>query len=196
MREFRRAIDTDIEHTGRVLEGITLRWNRRYRVSDDNGATYYVEGWRQRAFEKGLRATGNTHEVRVDHRDVRVGRVSFAESSEGLVFTAIADDTPDGDAVLEYADAGRFRGVSLCYWGRRQQRAEDGTLWRTEAVPRELSLIDRGVPQYEDAGVMQRRALTLMVDADETAQAEAAQLAALLERSARNIAIDIDVLPQ
>src|SRR5262245_59852420 len=106
MREFRRSIDTDIDITGRVLEGIALRWDRKYRVSDD-GVNFYVEGWRRRAFEKGMRATGNVHEVRVDHHDVRVGRVSFNESSEGLIFTAIADDTPSGDAALAYADANK-----------------------------------------------------------------------------------------
>ena len=93
---------TEVEVTGRTIEGIALRWDHPYTVSDDNGATFYVEGWRLGAFERGLRATGNFHEVRVDHRDFRVGRTSFTETGEGLMFRAIADDTPGGDAALDY----------------------------------------------------------------------------------------------
>ena len=33
---------------------------------------------------KASRATGNFHEARVDHVDIRVGRVSFIEAERGL----------------------------------------------------------------------------------------------------------------
>lgn len=193
MRTFQRSIDSDIEATGRVLEGLTLRWDKRYRVSDDNGDSWYVEGWRRSAFERGLRSTGNVHELRVDHRDVRVGRVSFTESGEGLVFQALLDETPAGDAALEYQRADRFRGVSLRYDSDQQRRDAEGTLWRTRAYVRELSLVDTGTPQYDDARVLAQRAL-FIVDADAEAQAQAVEITELLERSARLLAVDLDQL--
>jgi Caudovirus prohead serine protease len=191
MREFQRSIDADIEATGRVLEGLTLRWDKRYRVSDDGGESWYVEGWRKRAFEKGLHSTGNVHELRVDHRDVRVGRVSFRESADGLVFQALLDETPAGDAALEYQRADRFRGVSLRYDSDQQRRGDDGTLWRTRAYVRELSLVDAGRPQYDDARVTATRAL-FIVDADAEAQARATEISELLARSSALLAVDLD----
>lgn len=191
MREFIRALPTEVAVTGRTIEGMVLRWNRSYRVSDDGGATFYVEGWRQHAFERGLRATGNVAEVRVDHNDARVGRTSFAETTEGLVFTAIADETPAGDAVLDYARADRFRGVSLRYESDQQTRDVHGIIWRTRGWPRELSLIDRLTPQYgDDARIIAVRALWVEEPTPEDL-AHAANVAALLERSTANLALTL-----
>lgn len=188
MKTFVRALPTEVDVIGRTIEGITLAWDREYRVSDDNGATFYVEGWRRGAFERGLKATGNFHEVRIDHRDVRIGRVAFNESAEGLPFIATADETPGGDMALEYARAGRFRGVSLSY-GSDQQRMRDGVVWRTRAVPRELSLIDNGTPQYgDDARIIAVRALWVE-EPTEDDRARAREVAALLARSRANLAL-------
>lgn len=191
MRTFTRALPTEVDVVGRTIEGMALRWNRTYRVSDDNGATFYLEGWRPGAFERGIKATGNFHEVRVDHRDVRVGRTSFAESVEGLAFTATADDTPGGDAALEYARAGRFTGVSLTYASDQQTRDDRGVVWRTRGVPRELSLIDRGRPQYgDDATIIAVRSLWVDEPTPEDLQ-RAADIAALLQRSTANLALTL-----
>lgn len=185
MKTFERALPTEIDVTGRTIEGMTLAWDREYRVSDDNGATFYLEGWRRGAFERGLKATGNFHEVRIDHHDVRVGRVAFHESTNGLPFTATCDETPSGDAVLEYARAGKFRGVSLSY-GSDQQRMTQGVVWRTRAVARELSLIDSGTPQYgDDARIIAVRSLWVD-EPTEDDRARALDIEALLTRSRTN----------
>lgn len=192
MREFVRALPTEVDVVGRTIEGMALRWDHPYTVSDDNGVTFYVEGWRRGAFERGLRATGNFHEVRVDHRDVRIGRVSFHESAEGLPFTAIADESPGGDAALDYAREGRFRGVSLRYESDQQKRDADGVVWRTRGMPRELSLIDNGRPQYgDDARIIAVRSLWVAEPTPEDAE-RARALEALLARSRANLARTID----
>jgi phage head maturation protease len=194
MREFTRALPTEVEVMGRTIEGITLRWNNAYRVSDDNGASFYLEGWRPGAFERGIKATGNVHEVRIDHRDVRVGRVAFHESAEGLPFTAIVDETPEGDATLDYARAGRFRGVSLRYASDQQRRDAEGVIWRTRGVPRELSLIDNGRPQYgDDARIIAVRSMWVEEPSPEDLQ-RARDLEALLARSRANLARELPPL--
>jgi len=195
MREFERALPVDVEVTGRVVEGIALRWDRPYRVSDDGGETFYNEGWRRRAFERGLRATGNFHEVRIDHRDTRVGRASFAESAEGLPFTATMDETPGGDRAIEYARAGKFGGVSLRFESDRQEfDQEHRTVWRTRAVARELSFVDQGVPQYADASITRVRAVLWVAEADPEVLHLAADVADLLARSQRNLGAELPPL--
>jgi hypothetical protein len=191
MKTFVRALPVEVDVMGRVIEGIALHWDRAYRVSDDEGRTFYLEGWRQGAFERGIKATGNVHEVRVDHHDVRVGRTSFRESAEGLPFTAVMDETDSGEAALEYARAGRFRGVSLRYESDAQRADREGVVWRTRGVPRELSLIDNLKPQYgDDARIIAVRGLWVADPTDEE-RARALNLAALLERSAANLAREV-----
>jgi len=191
MREFTRALPTEVEVLGRTIEGMTLHWDRAYTVSDDNGTTFYLEGWRPGAFTKGLRATGNVHEVRIDHRDVRVGRVAFHESVEGLPFTATIDETPEGDAALEHARAGHFHGVSLRYASDQQRRDAEGVMWRLRGVARELSLIDNGRPQYgPDARIIAVRALWVSEPTDEERE-HARAVEALLARSAANLAREL-----
>lgn len=151
MHEFNRSLPADdFAVSGRTIEGLTLRWDKPYRVSDDEGRNFYLEGWRRSAFVRGLEATGNVHELRLDHEDVRLGRVAFHEADQGLGFTAVIDGTEAGDDALDHARAGRFRGVSLRYSSNRQ-RKEGGVLWRLRAIARELSLVTVGRPQYEDA---------------------------------------------
>lgn len=191
MREFVRALPVDVEVTGRIVEGIALRWDHPYRVSDDNGATFYAEGWRAGAFARGLQAMGNFHEVRVDHHDVRTGRCTFHETDEGLPFVAVLDETPEGDAALEYARAGRFRGVSLRYQSDSQRLGADGVVWRTRGWPRELSFIDGLRPQYgNDAVITGVRGIDDGVVSDDDL-ARTTALAALLDRSTRNLAIEL-----
>lgn len=200
-RDFVRALPTTVEVLGRTIEGLALSWNRAYRVSDDGGATFYAEGWRPHAFEDGLAATGNIHEVRVDHQDLRVGRVAFSESERGLVFQATADETPMGDGALEKARAGRFRGVSLRYTSDKQHADADGVVWRRRGVARELSLIETIRPQYEDAGITAVRGEVMLARAldelpgEAEAMAERASAWAELQARARvNLARDVSML--
>lgn len=151
MIELRRSMPTEFAVTGRTLEGLALRWDTPYRVSDDRGRTFYDEGWRRRALVESLAEMGNTFELRVDHADVRLGLVSFAESDEGLAFRSTVDGHELGDAALAEVVTGRTRGVSILYHPLRQKRDRDGVLWRLRARLRELSLTDN--PQYHDAMV-------------------------------------------
>lgn len=199
MKEFSRALPAHVEVLGRTIEGLALSWNRPYRVSDDGGKNFYTEGWRPGAFRRGLEATGNTHELRVDHQDIRVGRVEFSEAEAGLVFTATADTTPTGDRAVEKAKDGRFRDVSLRYTSNDQRHA-GGVIWRTSAVARELSLIETIVPQYDDARIESvRGTITLARALDEPAElaeleAKAMAWEALRDRGRRNLARDIRTL--
>lgn len=187
MREFQRALPSEVEVMGRTIEGLALRWNRAYRVSDDQGATYYAEGWRSRAFETDLAKSRNIFELRVDHRDQRLGLTSFHESEDGLVFVAALDDTPAGEVALEKARADRFRGVSLRYGSDKQLPMKDGIVWRTRGVVRELSLIETIRPQYEDAGIVAMRATD--DDVDELV-ARSVAFTQERERAAKLLAID------
>jgi HK97 family phage prohead protease len=203
MQTFRRSLAVGpLEVTGRVLEGIALRWNRAYRVSDDR-RRWYSEGWRPGAFTRGLAATGNVHEARLDHRDIRVGRVTFAEGEHGLGFTATADETPGGDLLLALNDQRKLRGVSLTFASDRQQ-TDDGVVWRTRATARELSFLERTRPQYDDAVITSRRgdlddalddALDQLsvYDSLENEQRRK-QVERLLARSAANLTIDVTSL--
>lgn len=199
MKEFSRALPAHVEVLGRTIEGLALSWNRPYRVSDDGGATFYAEGWRPGSFARGIEATGNTHELRIDHQDVRVGRVSFSEQEAGLVFTATADNTPAGDRAVEKAKDGRYRGVSIRY-GSSDQRHANGVIWRTAAVARELSLIETIRPQYDDARIESVRGTIMLAraldepDELEALEAKAAAWAELRERGRRNLARDIRTL--
>jgi len=148
-----------LEAVGRVIEGTALSYDRAYRVSDDGGRSFYHEGWRPGAFTEGLAATGNLHELRLGHEDVRAGRVAFADSARALGFAATVDDGPLGDAALEHVDRGDVVAVSLRFESDRQ-RTVDGVVWRTRARPRELSLVlDGQRGQYDDALITARRSL-------------------------------------
>jgi phage head maturation protease len=187
VRTFERALPIALESTGRVVEGVALTYDRAYRVSDDGGRTFYHEGWRPGAFTDGLRATGNVHELRLGHEDVRAGRVAFADSARSMAFAATLDEGPLGDAALEHIDAGHVRAVSLRFESDRQV-TRDGIVWRLRARPRELSLVlDNQRGQYDDALITARRAL----EADDADLAElsarAARAAALAARTARNL---------
>ena len=120
------------------------------------------------------------------------------------MFTATADETPAGDALLAHADSHRVRGVSLTYSSDRQDRLS-GVVWRKRAFARELSFIIHGSPQYTDAGITARRDANgtledaadeelIAVDATEEMKHAALEVEALLERSARLAAIDVFTL--
>lgn len=177
--EFVRSLPADgIAVTGRTIEGNVLTYERPYRVSDDGGATFYREGWRAGALNDGIEHTSNTHEVRIDHRDMRLGLVSLHPHERGVRFRAVADATPEGEAAVAAAEAGLFRGVSLRFISRRQRRSADGVIWRIRATPRELSLVMDGRPQYDDAGIDKVRA----TNGAREAIAQARQLRAWYDR--------------
>jgi phage head maturation protease len=188
MRDFVRSLDvTDVSTVGRTVEGVALSWDRAYRVSDDNGRSYYLEGWRAGAFTQGLRDTGNVFELRFDHVDQRAGRVAFSENARTLDFTATVDDGPIGDAVLAHVDAGEIERVSLRYLSDRQS-TRDGIVWRLRARPRELSLVVGTKAQYDDAVITARRAIEVDPADLVAAAGRAERTAALLARSAEIVA--------
>jgi phage head maturation protease len=174
MQEFTRTVQ-EVETVGRIVEGTALTFDRAYRVSDDAGRTFYLEGWKTGAFTEGLHAMRNTFELRVDHHDERAGTVTFTEGRRTLDFTATTDETPIGDAVLALIDAGRLGSVSLRFSSDRQKE-RDGVVWRLRGRPRELSVAMGHRAQYDDALVTGRRAL-------EADPAELAAAAAAAERT-------------
>lgn len=155
MLELRRDLSVeDVE--GRTLVGRALSYDRPYRVSDDGGQNYYDEGWRAGAVAQSMAAARNVFELRALHRDVRVGLVSFEDSTSDLRFRATIDGSEDGDALLAEVEANGLPGVSLGF-RPRSQRPEHGVLWRLRAVVRELSVTDAA--QYPDASVFALRGL-------------------------------------
>lgn len=175
--QFVRAIE-DASRIGRTVEGVALTWDREYRVSDDDGRTFYLEGFRRGVFAKGIAARRNVFECRLDHADERVGTVKFAETSRGLDFAATVDDDDFGNAVLEHVDRGEISRVSLRYSSRHQDRVR-GVVWRKDVTPRELSIVIGAKAQFDDAVIEARRAMV----------ADPAQLAATAERAARSSAL-------
>jgi phage head maturation protease len=188
MRTFLRALPIALETVGRVIEGTALTYDRAYRVSDDGGRTFYHEGWRPGAFVEGLRATGNVHELRLGHDDVRAGRVAFADTARALTFAATVDEGPLGDAALEHVDRGDVTAVSLRFESDRQTNL-DGVVWRLRARPRELSLVlDGQRGQYDDAVISGRRTMVEADDGEVAAlAARAARAAALAARTQQNL---------
>lgn len=149
----RSVIVTDMEVTGRTLEGQALRWDTLYRVSDD-GRRFYQEGFRRGAFVESV-AKRSWFELRPEHEDTRIGHVEFHEATAGLVFTATMEPGDRGDDELELVRAGRRSGVSIRYTPVASERGAP-PWWRTKVELRELSLTAR--PQYgPDAKVLAMR---------------------------------------
>lgn len=172
---FIRAIE-DASRIGRTVEGVALTWDRQYRVSDDDGRSFYLEGFKRGVFAKGITARRNVFELRLDHVDERVGTVKFAESARGLDFAATVDDDDFGNAVLEHVDRGDISRVSLRYSSRHQDRVR-GVVWRRDVVPRELSIVIGAKAQYDDARIEAIRAMH---------PADPAELALAAKRAARS----------
>lgn len=152
----RSMIVTDLDVTGRTLEGQALRWDTLYRVSD-NGRRYYQEGFRRGAFAGAIAKRG-WFELRPEHWDDRIGTVDFSEGSGGLVFRATVEPGDRGDDELELVRSGRRNGVSIRYTPLENERGKAAPpWWRTAVDLRELSLTAR--PQYgPDAKVLAMRA--------------------------------------
>lgn len=158
----RSLVVSDMEVTGRTLEGSALRWDTLYRVTDD-GRRYYGEGFRRGAFTDTLERRP-WHELRPEHWDDRIGTVRFQEGAEGLVFTATVEPGDRGDDELELVRAGRRAGVSIRYTPIAAERSAP-PWWRTRVDLRELSLTAR--PQYgPDAKVLAMRSQPLVHDAE------------------------------
>lgn len=159
----RSLVVSDMEVTGRTLEGQALAWDTLYRVTDD-GRRYYGEGFRRGAFTDSLRAR-SWHELRPEHYDERIGMVSFREGSSGLMFTATVEPGDRGDDELELVRSGRRAGVSIRYTPQRAERGNVPPWWRTRCDLRELSLTAR--PQYgPDAKVLAMRSAPIEHDAE------------------------------
>lgn len=183
---FARAIE-DAAVIGRTLEGVALTWDREYRVSDDNGRSYYLEGFRRGVFARGIVARRNTFECRIDHADQRAGTVQFAETARGLDFAATIDNDDFGTAVLEHVERGELSRVSLRYSSRHQDRAR-GVVWRRDVTPRELSVVVGAQAQYDDAVIEARRAIEADPGELAAAAARAERSAVLLARSREIVA--------
>jgi HK97 family phage prohead protease len=153
LEHVRSIVVTDMEITGRTLEGQALRWDTLYRVTDD-GRRFYQEGFRRGAFSEAI-AKRSWFELRPEHWDDRVGTVAFHEAGDGLVFTATVEPGDRGDDELELVRAGRRSGVSIRYTALRNE-PNAPPWWRKLVDLRELSLVSR--PQYgPDAKVLAMR---------------------------------------
>lgn len=158
----RSMVVTSIDVTGRTLEGLALKWDTLYRVTD-NGRRYYQEGFRRGAF-RGAIEKRSWFELRPEHWDDRIGTVDFHESGDGLVFTAAVEPGDRGDDELELVRSGRRSGVSIRYTPLRNA-PHAPPWWREEVDLREMSLTAR--PQYgPDAKVLAMRSSPLERDAD------------------------------
>ena len=154
MSDLIRSFPLDVEEVdvvGRRLEGMALRWDNLYRVTDDGGKTFYDEGFKRGSTEDSIRSRRNTFESRSDHRDERIGLVAFTETDEGLAFLVRLDSTDEGERELELLRSERHRGVSIRYTPLRNTPRTGPPWWRAKVELRELSLTDR--PQYTDAKV-------------------------------------------
>jgi HK97 family phage prohead protease len=153
---------SEMEVTGRTLEGQALRWDTLYRVTD-NGRKYYQEGFRRGAFREAI-AKRAWFELRPEHWDDRIGTVDFREGADGLIFTAHVEPGDRGDDELELVRSGRRSGVSIRYSPLKSER-DAPPWWRTTVDLRELSLTAR--PQYgPDAKVLAMRSQPVAHDAE------------------------------
>lgn len=140
----------DVDVVGRRLEGMALRWDTLYRVTD-NGRDFYEEGFKRGCANDSITGRRNTFEARDNHMDERIGLVAFTEADEGLAFLLRLDSTPQGDRELDLLRSNRHEGVSIRYSPIRNQPRSGPPWWRSKIELRELSLTDHA--QYADARV-------------------------------------------
>ena len=101
------------DFTGRTLEGRAYRYDSPSRVTDDGWKTSYYEEMSKGADNKSLKER-STFPLRFIHSAQKdIGTVEFMHSDDerALMFRAVVDHGPEGDALLEEID--QYRDVSV-----------------------------------------------------------------------------------
>ncbi|WP_324667187.1 Prophage protease [Mycobacterium canetti] len=128
--------------SGRELFGVAVPYNQTAEVSDATGGGY-LERFAPGCFARSITQRG--HKVRLltghDHRRLPVGKaVELVERPDGLHVSFKVAETPSGDEVLTLVRDGLVDSFSVGFQPIAHHW-EDGTLVRTEAALREVSVV-------------------------------------------------------
>ncbi|MEV7009556.1 HK97 family phage prohead protease [Streptosporangium sp. NPDC051022] len=146
-----RAADLSIAGDGRTVTGVAVPFGVATVV--DDGAGPYREEFRRGAFTRTIAERGPAR-VKVlaqhDHRAFPIGRATLLrEDPAGLYAELRISATRAGDEALELIRDGALDGLSVGFRGIGHDRAQDGTVLRTEVRLNEISLV--AFPAYEGA---------------------------------------------
>lgn len=147
---------TRSDASNRVVELVAVPYNTPAEVSD--GGPVYLEGFRPGAFadQLGTEGAAGRVDLRWSHQNdllAYLGRgVTAVEYPDHLRAVFKVFDSPVGDHALAMLRDTPDFGVSVGYRPLRSEQAEDGVVWRTQAMLREVSLTPS--PAYTDARVL------------------------------------------
>lgn len=161
---------------GWTLDGLAVPYDREQVVSDDGGATTYVESFTRGAFARDVVKGGRWVNLMVGHRgddgDRYLGRcVALAEADDGLHASIRLDRSNpqaeaarSGELVGWSVSARVYRSRSTVRSGKRLVVREVCGLSHIAATPR---------PQYAGAGVLVARDHELVIGPPETPRRDA-----------------------
>lgn len=138
------------DESGRTIYGLAVPYNAPTEVDDGFGT--YREQFAPGAFSRSIGERG--HKVKLftqhDTRKLPIGKpADLSERSDGLHVAFSVARTRDGDEALELVSTGVVDGFSVGFAPIRERRESDGTVTRTEAALREVSLVHS--PAYDGA---------------------------------------------
>ncbi len=167
-----RAITTEFNMTGRMLEGRAIPYVVPARVTDDGGRSHYFEQLLRGCSKKSiLDRAGSPFELVVWHGTTSnrghmpaesIGDVRFTESEHGLDYVATVNRSALGDEMLEMAGDGLATDNSLSYRPIDDVNGvHDGELLVSRAVIalKDLSLCPAGTAQHPGSKVLVMRAV-------------------------------------
>jgi hypothetical protein len=162
-----RSLEIDDMHVERTAEGRTivaraLSYGTPYRVTDDNGRTFYNEVWRAGVFAKSIAQRAGKIPLLVLHQGRRLpigATIGIDDSSTDFVFRAKVSRTRDGDEALELVQDGALTGVSVGARILNHRKIGERAIERIEAALNEISLAPSSFTQMPDGLVLAVRAL-------------------------------------
>jgi HK97 family phage prohead protease len=157
---------TELEVTGRTLEGLAVPFDRWAIVRDLRGPAY-PEAHSRTSFDESLRRDPGprplyaTHDYAFNPTAEPIGVAHFMRGETALMFRAFLSNTRKADEQRELIRDGAKRAVSIGFkplQSRNVRRPEGMGRLRVESVLKELSVAPTGFGQYPEARVLAVRA--------------------------------------
>jgi HK97 family phage prohead protease len=162
---YRSSVELHVE--GRTLIGVAMPWDTPALVRDLTGPAYY-EAFAPQSFDKTLEQRPEPRPVFVTHEHLFVpaaepiGVSAFTRSASALLYQAHLSRTRKADEYLELVRDGAMGDASVGFRPvnhTRRQLAGRDTVYRTEALLRELSIAPTGFGQYPQAKTLAIRSV-------------------------------------
>lgn len=144
-REFTRTFAAELEvrsagngGDGRTIEGIAVPYGVRSRITAD-----LTEVFARGAFNHQLAAV-NRVKLRRQHAELIGVALELRDDAAGLWGRWSVAETEEGDKTLALVRNGALTDLSIGFRERQNRRLQDGTIMRTSADLREVSVVDAG----------------------------------------------------